>query len=278
MTMLAPTVQLAHGATMPILGLGTSPMNDTETERVVADAVQAGYRLIDTAENYGNERGVAAGLRASGVPRADVFVTTKFNKRWHGADLVREALGGSLDRLGLDYVDLLLVHWPNPGQDRYVDAWRGMAKLLDDGLVRAIGTSNFKPAHLQRLLDETGVVPDVNQIQLSPLVTRVGSRAFDEQHGIVTESWSPLGGGRNDVLRVALVDELARKYAKTPGQVVLRWHVQQGLVPIPKSSNPERLRQNLNVFDFDLEQTDMDALSALDQGEASAVDSDKFGH
>ncbi|MCU1676226.1 MAG: aldo/keto reductase [Frankiales bacterium] len=278
MTLLAPTVRLAHGADMPILGLGTSPMDDGQTERVVGDAVQAGYRLIDTAENYGNERGVGAGLRASGVPREDVFVTTKFNKRWHGADLVRDALGASLDRLALDYVDLLLVHWPNPQQDRYVEAWRGMGQLLDDGLVRAIGTSNFKPAHLQRLLDETGIVPDVNQIQLNPLVTRVESRAFHERHGMVTESWSPLGGSGADALAESLVGELAHKYGRTPGQVVLRWHVQLGLVPIPKSSNPERLRQNLEVLDFDLEQTDLDALSALDRGEAAAVDSDKFGH
>ena len=275
---LAPTVRLLHGADMPRLGLGTSPMNTSDTERVVADALAAGYRLIDTAEAYGNERGVAAGLRDSGVPRAEVFVTSKFQKRWHGVDLVREAVGGNLDRLGLDYLDLLLVHWPNPQQDRYVDAWRGMAKLLDDGLVRSIGTSNFKPAHLQRLLDETGVVPDVNQIQLNPLVTRVDARSFHEQHGIVTESWSPLGGGGADVLREPLVEELAGKYSVTAGQVVLRWHLQLDLVPIPKSSDPERLRHNLDVFSFALDDADVDALSALDRGESAAVDSDTFGH
>lgn len=275
---LAPTIGMLHGAQIPQLGLGTSPMNDAQTERAVVAALEAGYRLLDTAENYGNERGVGAGIRTSGLPREDVFVTTKFNKRWHGTDLVREALGASLDRLGLAYVDLLLIHWPNPRQDRYVDAWRGMARLLDDGLVRAIGTSNFKPAHLQRLLDETGVVPDINQIQLSPLVRRDESRAFHEQHGIVTESWSPLGGGGADVLSVPLVADLADKYGRTPAQIVLRWHVQLGLVAIPKSSNPERSRQNLDVFDFDLEQQDMDVLSALDQGEGAAVDSDKFGH
>jgi 2,5-diketo-D-gluconate reductase A len=278
MTSLAPTVRLVHGADMPRLGLGTSPMNDAQTELAVAAAIEAGYRLIDTAENYGNERGVGAGMRGSGVAREEVFVTTKLNKRWHGIDLVREALDASLERLGLDYVDLLLIHWPNPQQDRYVDAWRGMAKLLDEGVVRAIGTSNFKPAHLQRLLDETGVVPDVNQIQLSPLVTRGEARAFDEQHGIVTESWSPLGGGQTDVLKEPLVAELARKYERTTGQLVLRWHVQLGLVPIPKSSNPERLRQNLDVFSFTLDEADVAALSALDRGEGAAVDSDAFGH
>jgi 2,5-diketo-D-gluconate reductase A len=275
---LAPTVALLHGAHIPQLGLGTSPMNDAQTERAVVAALDAGYRLIDTAENYGNERGVGAGIRASGLARQDVFVTTKFNKRWHGTDLVRKAVGGSLERLGLEYVDLLLIHWPNPQQDRYVDAWRGMVGLLDDGLVRAIGTSNFKPAHLRRLIDETGIVPDVNQIQLSPLVSRAASRAFHEERGIVTESWSPLGGGGADVLSQPLVADLADTYGRTPAQIALRWHVQLGLVTIPKSSDPERLRQNLDVFDFALEQADMDALSALDQGEDAAVDSDRFGH
>jgi 2,5-diketo-D-gluconate reductase A len=275
---LAPTVALLHGAHIPQLGLGTSPMNDAQTERAVVAALDAGYRLIDTAENYGNERGVGAGIRASGLARQDVFVTTKFNKRWHGTDLVRKAVGGSLERLGLEYVDLLLIHWPNPQQDRYVDAWRGMVGLLDDGLVRAIGTSNFKPAHLRRLIDETGIVPDVNQIQLSPLVSRAATRAFHEERGIVTESWSPLGGGGADVLSQPLVADLADTYGRTPAQIALRWHVQLGLVTIPKSSDPERLRQNLDVFDFALEQADMDALSALDQGEDAAVDSDRFGH
>jgi 2,5-diketo-D-gluconate reductase A len=275
---LAPTVALLHGAHIPQLGLGTSPMNDAQTERAVVAALDAGYRLIDTAENYGNERGVGAGIRASGLARQDVFVTTKFNKRWHGTDLVRKAVGGSLERLGLEYVDLLLIHWPNPQQDRYVDACRGMVGLLDDGLVRAIGTSNFKPAHLRRLIDETGIVPDVNQIQLSPLVSRAATRAFHEERGIVTESWSPLGGGGADVLSQPLVADLADTYGRTPAQIALRWHVQLGLVTIPKSSDPERLRQNLDVFDFALEQADMDALSALDQGEDAAVDSDRFGH
>ncbi len=274
----APTVRLLSGVDMPHLGLGTSPMDSRETERVVADALQAGYRLLDTAENYGNEDGVGAGLRASGVARQDVFVTTKLNKRWHGVDLVREAVRGNLDRLRIEYVDMLLIHWPNPQQDRYVDAWRGLIELRDEGLVRAIGTSNFKPAHLQRLLDETGVVPDVNQIQLNPLVARVDARAFHDKHGIVTESWSPLGGGDADVLRVPLVVELARKHGRTPAQVALRWHLQLGLVPIPKSADPVRLRQNLDVFSFDLDPQDFEALNALDRGESAAVDSDEFGH
>ena len=195
MSELAPTVPLLHGAAMPRLGLGTWPMDDAEVERVLATAIELGYRSVDTAENYRNERGVGDGLRASGLPREELFVTTKLNKRWHGRDLVAQALDGSLERLGLDYVDLLLIHWPNPGQDRYVEAWEGLVALLETGRVRAIGTSNFKPAHLERIIAATGVAPDVNQIELSPLLTRDASRAFDAEHGIVTESWSPLGGG-----------------------------------------------------------------------------------
>ena len=277
-TPVAPRLPLRHGAAIPQLGLGTWPMDDGEAERVVADALEAGYRLVDTAENYRNERGVGRGLRASGVPREELFVTTKFNKEWHGVDLVERAFEQSAERLGLDYIDLLLVHWPNPQQDRYVDAVRGLARLLEDGRLKAIGTSNFKPAHLDRVIRETGVVPDVNQIQLSPAVTRDGSREFHEQHGIVTESYSPLGGEGAEVLQEPVVTELAQRYGRTPAQVVLRWHVQLGLVTVPKSSDPERLRQNLAVFDFELQPEDVATLSALDRGEGAATDSDVFGH
>jgi 2,5-diketo-D-gluconate reductase A len=165
---LAPTILLAHGADLPRLGLGTWPMNDDEAETAVARAIETGYRLIDTAYKYGNEKGVGRGLRAGGVARADLFVTTKLNGEWHGYAEAREAFAASADRLGLDYVDMYLVHWPLPAQDRYVDAWRGLLGLLEDGRVRAIGTSNFKPAHLDRLIAATGVAPDVNQIQLNP--------------------------------------------------------------------------------------------------------------
>jgi 2,5-diketo-D-gluconate reductase A len=272
------TVRLLHGAELPRLGFGTSPMNDDDAERAVAVAIQAGYRLVDTAENYGNETGVGRALAASGVPREELFVTTKFNRRWHGADLVGQALDGSLQRLGLDYVDLLLVHWPNPDQDRYVDAWRGLSRLLQDGRLRAIGTSNFKPAHLDRLIDETGVTPDLNQIQLNPYTTREESRAYDSGHGIVTQSWSPLGGRRDNVLEDPTVTEVARKYDRAPAQVVLRWHLQLDLAVIPKSSDPGRIRSNSAVFDFTLDDADMAAISGLDQGEAAATDSDTFGH
>jgi 2,5-diketo-D-gluconate reductase A len=276
--MTVPTLRLLHGAEIPQLGLGTSPMGDEEAERVVADAVAAGYRLIDTAEAYGNEVGVGAGIRASGVPRAELFVTTKFNKRWHGKDLAQQAYEGSIDRLGLDYIDLLLIHWPNPGQDQYVQAWDGMVQLLEGGRVGAIGTSNFKPAHLDRIISETSVVPDVNQIQLNPMVTRPDARAYHAALGIVTESYSPFGGGGAEVLTAPVVGRIAEETGRTPAQVVLRWHLELGLVAVPRSGDPDRLRQNLDVFDFRLTEDQVAALSGLDRGEGAAVDSDRFGH
>jgi 2,5-diketo-D-gluconate reductase A len=263
---------------MPRLGLGTWPMDDGAAEATVATAIELGYRLVDTAENYGNERGVGRGVKASGVPREELFVTTKFNKRWHGVELAAEAFERSADRLGLEYVDLLLIHWPNPQQDRYVQAVQGLSRLLEDGRLRAIGTSNFKPAHLDRVIKETGVVPDVNQIQLSPTVTRESSRAFHAQHGIVTQSWSPIGGRSNDVLREPVVVEVAERHGRTPAQVVLRWHIELGLTTVPKSSDPDRLRQNLDIFDFSLTADEVAAISALDQGDAAGADSDAFGH
>jgi 2,5-diketo-D-gluconate reductase A len=276
--MTVPTLTLAHGARMPQIGLGTSPMDDAATERAVAQALELGYRLVDTAENYGNEEGVGRGVVASGVPREQVFVTTKFNKRWHGVKEARVACERSLERLGLDYLDLLLIHWPNPGQDRYVDAFAGLIELRENGLIRAAGTSNFKPAHIDRVIAETGQAPEVNQIQLNPLVSREGPRAYDSAHDIVTESWSPFGGGGVEVLRHPTVVEVAERVGRLPAQVVLRWNVQLGLVAIPKSSDPGRLEANLMVFDFELSAPDMAALSALDQGEESATDSDDFGH
>jgi 2,5-diketo-D-gluconate reductase A len=278
MTNLAPTRRLLHGADIPLIGLGTYPMNDAEAERVVADAIGAGYRLIDTAEAYGNERGVGRGVSASGVDRAEIFVTSKFDKKWHGREKVRETFERSTERLGVDYLDLLLIHWPNPAHDRYVEAWEGLVDLLEAGRLKAIGVSNFKPAHLRRIIDATGVAPDVNQIQLSPLSTRDETRAFDEEHSIVTESWSPIGGPGVEVLDHPVVAALAAQHGRTRAQIVLRWHIQLGLLPIPKSSDAGRLRENLDVFGFTLSADDVDALSALDQGESAITDSDAYGH
>jgi len=274
----SPTFTLPHGAQLPRLGLGTWPMDDAAAEVTVAAAIEMGYRLVDTAENYGNERGVGRGVKASGVPREELFVTTKFNKRWHGVELAAEAYERSLDRLGLEYIDLLLIHWPNPGQGRYVEAFQGLVRLLEGGRLRAVGTSNFKPAHLDRVIAETGVVPDVNQIQLSPTVTRESARAYHAAHGIVTQSWSPIGGQSKDVLREPVVVEVAERHGRTPAQVVLRWHMELGLATIPKSSDPVRLRQNLDIFDFSLSADEVAGISALDQGDAAGADSDAFGH
>jgi 2,5-diketo-D-gluconate reductase A len=274
---LAPTLKLQHGPEIPQLGIGTSPMNDKDTERAVSAALELGYRLIDTAENYRNEVGVGRAIAASGVPRDEIFVTTKFNKRWHSVEGAREAFEASSHRLGIDVIDLFLIHWPNPDQDRYVNAWRGMIKLYEDGLVRSIGTSNFKPSHLQRIIDETGVVADVNQIELNPEIARKEVRAFHAEHGIVTESWSPLGRGAA-LFALEPVAKAAAAHDRSPAQIVLRWHVQNGLVAIPKSSNRDRLAENLAVFDFELTADEMAAIEALDRGESAARDSDAFGH
>jgi 2,5-diketo-D-gluconate reductase A len=272
-----PNVTLANGVAMPALGLGTSPLSDLNTEAIVEAALRTGYRLIDTAENYRNEGGVGRAVRSSGLDRDDVFVTTKFNRRWHGAGEAQQACANSLERLGLDRIDLLLIHWPNPKQDRYVDAWKGMQELLADGRVRAIGVSNFKPSHLDRLIDETGFAPHVNQIQLDPRIGRAAERAYHAEHGIVTESWSPLSAS-GDLLDEPVLAEIGEAHGRSPAQVVLRWHVQHDLVAIPRTSKPERLRENLDVFDFALDDEEMARIDALDRGGEGAVDPDRFGH
>ena len=273
-----PTRKLIHGAEIPMLGLGTSPVIGEEVVRQVATAVAAGYRLIDTAEAYENEEGVGEGLRVSGVDRSAIFLTSKFNKQWHGVDDVRRALEGSLERLGTDYLDLFLVHWPNPDQDRYVEAVRGLEALRDEGLLHAIGVSNFKPAHLQRVVDETGIIPDVNQVQLSPYSTRPDVREINDTYGIATESWSPIGASSTTLREDPRLSGIAERLNKTPTQVILRWHVQMGLIPIPKSTSPAHLAENIGVFDFELTRDDMDTIGALDQGDADLTDSDAFGH
>jgi len=272
---MALRIDLNDGSSMPTLGLGTWPMDDAEAERVVALALELGYRHVDTAVRYGNERGVGRALAASGLPRDEVYVTTKLDGEHQGAGKAVDGLRASLDRLGLEQVDLLLIHWPLPGRDLYVDTWRTFERLRDEGLTRSIGVSNFKPAHLDRLARETATVPAVNQVQLNPYVTREDHRRYHEAHGIVTVSYSPLGKG-GELLRDPVVARVAAAHGRTPAQVVLRWHLQLGLVAIPKSSREERLRENLDVDSFELTAEEMASLSALDRG--GGVDADAVGH
>jgi 2,5-diketo-D-gluconate reductase A len=273
---LVPTTMLNNGVAMPRLGLGTWPMTDDEAARAVASALKLGYRLVDTAENYGNEVGVGEGIKASGVPRDQLFVTTKFNRDWHSVDGARKACEASLKQLGLDYIDLLLIHWPNPDQGTYVEAFDGITRLVEAGLVRAAGVSNFKPHHMADLL-EAGFTPAVNQIQLDPYHLRPEEVALHREHGILTEAWSPIGRG-GDLLSEPAITAAAVAHGKTPAQVVLRWHVQSGHVPVPKSSDPTRQAENLDVFDFELTAAEMRALDALDRPDPGALDADTFGH
>ena len=262
---MVPTVTLNNGVPMPRLGLGTAGPGDEETRRRVREALNAGYRLVDTAARYGNEVGVGQGIADSGIPREEVFVGTKLRGSDQGYDSTRKALEASLDRLGLDYVDLYLIHWPLPRLDKYVESWRAMADMLDEGKIRAIGVSNFLPEHLDRLAAESPVVPAVNQIELHPWLHQREQRADDERRGVVTQSWSPLAKA-GDMLDEPAFASIGSRYGKTPAQVILRWHVQLGLVPIPKSGNADRLRQNLEVFDFELSDEDLAQIDALDSG------------
>jgi 2,5-diketo-D-gluconate reductase A len=275
--MTAPTLTLNDGNRIPQLGLGTWPLNDAEVAPAVVSAIEAGYRHIDTAYRYGNERGVGRGIRDSGARREDLFITTKLDGEFQGNDRAIEGLEESLRRLRLDYVDLLLIHWPLPQRDQYVSTWKTFERLITAGKARSIGVSNFKPAHIARLLAEASIRPAVNQIQLNPRVTRPEQRAYDTEQRIVTVAWGPLGPG-SDLLSDPTVTALGAKYDKTPAQVVLRWHIELGLVAIPKSANPARIAQNIDVFDFALTSDEVAALTALDTGRTRGVDSDAMGH
>ena len=275
--MSAPALTLNDGRTIPQLGMGTWPMTDAEVAPVIVTAAELGYRHIDTAVKYGNEAGVGEGIRNCGLAREELFVTTKLDGVYQGDDKAISGLDASLGRLGLDYVDLLLIHWPVPSRDLFVSTWRTFEKLLAAGKARSIGVSNFKPAHLERLRAEADIVPAVNQIQISPYIPRAEQRAYDTEHGILTTSWSPLGQG-NALLGESVITDLAEKHGKTPGQIVLRWHIELGLVAIPKSASATRLRENLDIFDFKLDADDLAAIATLDQGPGVGVDSDVDGH
>ncbi|MGL3804685.1 aldo/keto reductase [Paeniglutamicibacter sp. R2-26] len=273
-----PLRELNNGAFMPSIGLGTWPLDDAQAGAAVVHGLQAGYRLIDTAENYGNETGIGEGIGSTSVPREELFITSKFNVKWHSVTGVRDAWENSCLRLGVEYIDLFLIHWPNPAEGRYVEAWEGLVKLLKAGRVRAIGTSNFTTGQLQELIRATGVVPDVNQIQHSPYWIDDERLAFHAGHGIVTEAWGPLGRGRNNLLESEPVLAAAHAHQVTPAQAVLRWHVQRGVVPIPKSADPGRMARNLDVFSFDLTDGQVQAIDTLNGSAGAPVSPFEFGH
>jgi len=273
-----PTIRLNNGVDIPQFGFGVFQVPPDETAETVRAAFDAGYRHIDTAQMYGNEEGVGRALAESGLPRDEVFLTTKLTNDGHGHDAAVRRLDESLQKLGTDHVDLYLIHWPRPGDDRYVDTWRGFEKALSEGKTRSIGVSNFTVEHLQRLAKETGTVPAVNQVELHPRFGQADLRGYHAEHGIATEAWSPIGQGKG-LLDDPVLTGLAQKYGKSPAQVVLRWHVQLGNIVFPKSMHAERMRENIDVFDFELAGDDMQEISALDRGAGGRMgpDPDRFG-
>jgi 2,5-diketo-D-gluconate reductase A len=269
-----PKLTLNDGARMPQLGLGVWQVPNHTVAGVVRTALEAGYRSIDTAALYRNESGVGDAIAASGVPRAELFVTTKLWNTDQGYDGAMRAFDESIRKLRLEYVDLYLIHWPTPARNRYVETWKAFEKLRADGRVRSIGVSNFHISHLRRILDESETVPAVNQIELHPNLPQDELRAFHDRHGIVTEAWSPLAQGK--LLRDRTILGLAQKYGKSPAQIILRWHLQHGIVVIPKSVTASRIRENIDVFDFELADDDLRAIAELNNGRRTGLDPDRF--
>jgi len=269
-----PRLELRGGSRIPQVGFGVFQIPRAEAEVAVARALDAGYRHIDTAAAYRNEGEVGLALRSSGLNRGDVFVTTKCFNDDHGYEEARRALHGSLSRLEMDHVDLYLIHWPVPSRDRYLETWKAFIEMRDEGLIRTIGVSNFQPAHLRRLIDETGEVPAINQVELHPYFQQHGLRREHADLGILTEAWSPLAQGL--VLDDPVIVDIARAHERTPGQVVIRWHIQVGNVVIPKSVTPQRITENLDVFGFELTDREVRAIDALDAGRRIGPDPDTF--
>jgi 2,5-diketo-D-gluconate reductase A len=272
-----PYLDLNDGNRLPQLGFGTFQVPEQDTAEAVGHALASGYRSIDTAAAYGNEAGVRDGLLSSGLEREEVFITTKLRNPDHGRDRVPHAFEQSLEKLGGEYVDLYLIHWPIPRKDLYLETWEAMCELREagDGRVRSIGVSNFQIEHLERIIDATGIVPAVNQIELHPRLQQAELRRFHDEHEIATEAWSPLGKAL--FLDDPTIEEIAAAHGHTPAQVVLRWHVQLGNVVIPKSVTPKRIEENFRIFDFELSEDDMQALSELERGERTGPDPDNFG-
>lgn len=265
MTASQPTVTLSSGTTIPQLGFGVFLVDPEDTQRVVEDALEVGYRHIDTATGYNNEKEVGAALRASGIPRDEIFVTTKLRNDHHKARDVEGAFERSLEALGLDSLDLYLIHWPMPANDFYVDTWKTFQTFAADGRAKAVGVSNFEIAHLERIIAETGAAPAVNQVELHPIFQQRELRAYQAEHGIATESWGPLGQGKYDLFGMEPIEAAASAHGVTPAQVVLRWHLQRGFIVIPKSNRRERMAENLDVFGFELDADEMAAIDSLDE-------------
>ncbi|MEV3935982.1 aldo/keto reductase [Glycomyces sp. NPDC049804] len=272
MTDLSAPIELNDGIAMPRIGYGTYKVGDDEAQQAVEAALATGYRLIDTAEMYGNEVGVGRAVAASGVPREEVFLTTKVWNDHHGAGPARAALEASLERLGTDYLDLYLIHWPSPKQGLYAETFQALLKARDEGLIRSAGVSNFLPEHLEAVREATGVYPSVNQVELHPYFNQPELRAWQAERGIATESWGPLGQRTGSVLAEPAVTAAAEAHGKTPGQVVIRWHLQHGCVVIPKSSKASRIAENFDVFDFALSGDEIAAIDALETGERQGID------
>lgn len=273
--MTQPYITLNNGITMPQLGLGVWQTKDgEEVETAVGAALKTGYRLIDTAAIYGNEEGVGRAIEASGIPREELFITTKVWNADQGYDSTLAAFDKSLQRLGLDYVDLYLIHWPLPAADKYIDTWKALEKLYNDKKVRAIGVSNFTPEYLERLLNETTIVPAVNQIELHPYFSQTETREYCKNHDIVVESYSPLGSTSSDLLHDETLQRIAEQYGRTIAQVIIRWHLQHELIVIPKSVHPDRIAQNFDVFDFELSPEDMATIDDLNRDARVGADPD----
>lgn len=270
-----PYVQLNDGHRIPQLGLGTWQTPDADAPALVQTALQLGYRHIDTAAIYGNERGIGEGLARAGVPRDELFVTTKLWNDRQGHDETLKAFDESLQRLGLDYVDLYLVHWPCPQRNQFVDSWKAMLRLRDEGRIRSVGVSNFREDDIEAVIMETGVVPAVNQIEVHPWLQQRALRELGTYKGIATEAWSPLAQG-GELLADPLIREIADHHGKTPAQVVLRWHVQLGSIVFPKSANPARIQENAAIFDFQLDEADLQRIASLDRGQRLGPDPETF--
>lgn len=270
-----PLLALNDGSKAPQIGFGVFQIPDDETSRAVQEALKAGYRSIDTAAIYKNEGGVGDGLANSGIARSDIFLTSKLWNSEQGFDSTLRAFDASLKKLGTDYLDMYLIHWPTPKRDRYVDTWKAFIRLREEGRIRSIGVSNFQPDHLERIIKETGVAPVVNQIEVHPDFAQNDVAAANRKHNVITEAWSPLGQG-GDLLKNETLVALGKTYGKSPAQVILRWHVQLGHMVIPKSVTPERIRGNIDVFDFELSAEDMAAIAKLDEGNRMGPNPDEL--